>query len=47
MAKINGIYAAGMSILNNDLSLNVKESILHAEKIIAQYLTAMIYHGYF
>ena len=36
MAKINGIYAAGMSILNNDLSLNVKETILHAEKIIDQ-----------
>ena len=34
MAKINGIYAAGMSILNNDLTLNVKETILHAEKII-------------
>ena len=36
MAKINGIYAAGMSILNNDLSLNIKETILHAEKIIDQ-----------
>ncbi len=34
MAKINGIYAAGMSILNSDLSLNVKETITHAEKII-------------
>ena len=34
MAKINGIYAAGMSILNNDLSLNVQETISHAEKII-------------
>ena len=34
MAKINGIYAAGMSILNNDLSLNVHQTILHAEKII-------------
>ena len=36
MAKINGIYAAGMSILNDDLSLNIKETILHAEKIIDQ-----------
>ena len=36
MAKINGIYAAGMSILNDDLSLNVEETILHAERIIDQ-----------
>ena len=36
MAKINGIYAAGMSILNDDLSLNVKETISHAERIIDQ-----------
>ena len=36
MAKINGIYAAGMSILNADLSLNVEKTILHSEKLIEQ-----------
>ena len=34
MSKINGIYAAGMSIFNNDLSLNIEKTILHAENII-------------
>ena len=34
MSKINGIYAAGMSIFNKDLSLNVEKTILHAENII-------------
>lgn len=36
MAKIEGIYAAGMSVLNADLSLNVEKTILHSEKIIYQ-----------
>ena len=34
MAKIKGIYAAGMSVLNEDLSLNVEKTISHSEKII-------------
>ena len=34
MSKIKGIYAAGMSIFNEDLSLNVEKTILHAENII-------------
>ena len=34
MSKINGIYAASMSIFNNDLSLNVAKTILHSEKLI-------------
>ena len=36
MLKIKGIYAAGLSILNADLSLNVEKTILHSEKIIDQ-----------
>ena len=36
MSKIKGIYAAGMSVLNADLSLNVEKTILHSEKIIQQ-----------
>ena len=34
MSKINGIYAAGMSIFNKDLSLNIDKTILHAENLI-------------
>jgi len=34
MSKIKGIYAAGMSIFNKDLSLNIEKTILHAENII-------------
>ena len=34
MNKIKGIYAAGMSVFNRDLSLNIKKTISHAEKII-------------
>ena len=36
MSKINGIFAATMSILNNDLSLNVEKTIKHAENLIDQ-----------
>ena len=36
MKKIKGIYAAGMSIFNGDLSLNILKTINHAEKIIDQ-----------
>ena len=36
MKKIKGIYAAGMSIFNGDLSLNISKTINHAEKIIDQ-----------
>ncbi len=36
MSKINGIYAASMSIFNDDLTLNVKKTINHAENLIEQ-----------
>ena len=36
MSKIKGIYAAGLSVLNEDLSLNVDKTILHAESVIEQ-----------
>ena len=36
MNKIKGIYAAGMSVFNSDLSLNIKKTINHAERIIDQ-----------
>ena len=36
MSKIKGIYAASMSLFNKDLSLNIKKTLEHAEKIIDQ-----------
>ena len=36
MKKIKGIYAAGMSVFNDDLSLNIDKTISHAEKLIDQ-----------
>ena len=36
MTKIRGIFAASISVLNNDLSLNVEKTIMHAEKLIDQ-----------
>ena len=34
MSKINGIYAAGLSVLNENLALNVEKTIKHAENLI-------------
>ena len=36
MTKIRGIFAASISVLNSDLSLNVEKTIDHAEKLIDQ-----------
>ncbi len=36
MSKIKGIYAASMSLFNEDLSLNIEKTISHAENIIDQ-----------
>ena len=36
MTKISGIFAASMSVLNNDLSMNVEKTIMHAEKLVDQ-----------
>ena len=36
MTKISGIFAATMSVLNTDLSLNIQKTIDHAEKLIDQ-----------
>jgi len=45
MSKIKGIYAASMSILNDDLSLNVKNTIEHAEMVIDQGCHGMAIFG--
>ena len=34
MTKISGIFAASMSVINSDLSLNIEKTINHAEKLI-------------
>ena len=34
MSKIKGIYAASMSVLNDDLTLNISKTIKHAEMVI-------------
>ena len=36
MTILSGIFAATMSVLNSDLSLNVEKTIAHAEKLIDQ-----------
>ena len=35
MTEIKGIYAAGMSILNDNLSLNAERTITHSENLVA------------
>ena len=36
MTQIKGIYAAGMSILDHNLCLNIDKTIFHAENLIIQ-----------
>ena len=45
MNKIKGIYAAAMSILNKNLSLNVDRTILHAESLIDQGCHGVVIFG--
>ena len=45
MGKIKGIYAATLSIINEDLSLNIQKTILHAENIINQGCHGVAFFG--
>ena len=45
MSKINGIYAASMSVLNDDLTLNIKKTINHAEMLIEQGCHGVVIFG--
>ena len=45
MGKIKGIYAATLSILNDDLSLNIEKTIGHAENIINQGCHGVVFFG--
>ena len=45
MNKIKGIYAASMSILNKNLSLNIDRTILHTESLIDQGCHGVVIFG--
>ncbi len=45
MGKIKGIYAATLSVLNEDLSLNIQKTINHAENIINQGCHGVAFFG--
>lgn len=45
MSKVNGIYAATLSILNDDLSLNLEKTINHAENIIDLGCHGVVFFG--
>ena len=43
--SIQGIYAASMSIFSDDLSLNIRETINHAENLITQGCNGVVLFG--
>ena len=45
MSKINGIYAASMSVLNDDLTLDIKKTVNHAEMLIEQGCHGVVIFG--
>ena len=45
MSKIKGIYAATLSILNEDLSLNIQKTVTHAVNIINQGCHGVVFFG--
>ena len=45
MTMINGIYAATLSILDTDLGLDIKKTIVHAEKVIDKGCHGVVFFG--
>ena len=45
MSEIKGIYAASVSILNSDLSLNIEKTLKHCEKIIDEGCHGVVVFG--
>ena len=45
MNKIRGIYAASLSILDENLSLNIDKTIQHAENLISQGCHGVVVFG--
>ena len=42
---INGIYAASLSVLNNELGLDIKKTIEHAENVINNGCHGVVFFG--
>tara|TARA_B100000945_G_scaffold151835_1_gene121797 strand:- start:1268 stop:2146 length:879 start_codon:yes stop_codon:yes gene_type:complete len=45
MTEIKGIYAAGVSVLNDNLTLNIEKTINHAENLIKQGCHGVVIFG--
>ena len=45
MTMINGIYAATLSIIDEDLGLDIKKTITHAEKVIDKGCHGVVFFG--
>ena len=45
MSKINGIYAASVSVLDKELNLDVDKTIKHAENLIFQGCHGVVIFG--
>ena len=45
MSKIKGVFAASMSVINKNLTLNVKETIKHGEMVIDQGCHGVVIFG--
>ena len=45
MTMIKGIYAATLSILDSDLGLDIKKTIIHAEKVIDKGCHGVVFFG--
>jgi len=45
MSKINGIYAASVSVLDKELNLDVDKTIKHAENLILQGCHGVVIFG--
>ena len=45
MSKINGIYAASVSVLNKELNLDIDKTIKHAENLISKGCHGVVIFG--
>ena len=45
MSKLNGIYAATLSVLNDDLSLNIEKTVNHAENVMKLGCHGVVFFG--
>ena len=45
MAISNGVYAAGLSVIKDDFSLDIESTIIHAENLIKNGLSGVFFFG--